>query len=87
MEENARLIGGQQTVAHGEAYKLSDILQAQLGHDVGAMSLHGLDAEDQLIGDLLIGVSLGHQLQHFQLTRREDAQLPGDPLVLPGGSR
>ena len=43
--------------------------QAELGEDVADMLLDGLVADDQLAGDRRVRASLGHQRQHFALTR------------------
>src|SRR5712692_3069961 len=48
-------------------------MQTQLLHYVGAVRLHRLDAQHQLIGNLLICPSPGDQCQHLHFTRRQDS--------------
>ena len=67
----------QQARAYGKAHQVRDIVQAELLHHIGAMSLHGLNANDQLVGNLLVGASLGNQFQHLHFTWGKHAQLRG----------
>ena len=41
--------------------------RADLGVDVADMTLHGPDAEDQVFGDLAVGLATGHQPQDLGL--------------------
>src|SRR5690242_17080084 len=55
-----------QPAADGVARQLDAIAHAELVEDVLPVSLHGLDADHQLLGDLLRRIGLGDQLQHLQ---------------------
>lgn len=45
----------------GEAYEVGDVMQSELLHYVGTVRLDGFDADDELAGDLLIGVPGGDE--------------------------
>jgi hypothetical protein len=51
-----------------------NILQPQLIHHIGPVCLYRLDADHQLVGDLLVRSPLSDKGQHFQFTRRQDPQ-------------
>src|SRR5262245_33739006 len=70
-----------QTIADGVTADGPDALEAQLAHDVGAMSLRRLRADAELAGDLLVRVAVGQKLQDLTLAI---GQIGGrrDPLVL-----
>src|SRR5437667_3181209 len=57
----------------GVARESRDVVDVQLGHDVFAMVLDGLDTDAQFAGDLLIGFAFGDQLQHFRLAGGQTA--------------
>src|SRR5579884_1141931 len=76
------IVGRNQTVTDGEAYQVWDIVQSKLLHNIGTVSLHGFDAQDEAVGDLLAGVALGDQSQDLQLARTEHTQLIGQLLRL-----
>src|SRR5215469_15304594 len=47
---------------------------AELGEDVRQMSLHGPDADEQRLGDLLVRVTLANQLDHVKFSLGEAAR-------------
>ena len=47
------------------------VMDVQLGHEVLAMLVHGLETDAQLLRDLLVGFAFGDQLQHFRLPRAQ----------------
>src|SRR3954468_4240849 len=51
---------------------------AQLGEYPGQMGLHGAVADEQPLGDLVVGAALGHQLGHLELPSGQ-AMWPGAP--------
>lgn len=56
--------------------------QAELGEDAGDVGLDGSGAEDQPVTDGLVGPSLGHEREHFALTRCE----VGETVLSPASS-
>lgn len=48
-------------VPDGILHELRAVVDVQLRHNVSAMNHHGLDAEEKQLGDLLVGLPLGHQ--------------------------
>ena len=46
---------------------LGAIRGAQFGQEMFDMEFDGMQAEDQVLGDLLVGAPLGHQLQDAAL--------------------
>src|SRR5215216_8106220 len=59
--------GAVQAAVDGVAHQLIAPGQLELGEDVLDVVLDRLDAEEQLVGDLLVGVALGHQAQDLGL--------------------
>src|SRR5579859_6297009 len=57
----------QQAAAHGVFDQLGAAVQVQLVHDVGAVGVHRLGADEQPLADLRVGVALGHQLENLAL--------------------
>src|ERR1700754_4383435 len=53
------------------AHELHAIAHAELAQQVGTVRLDGLLRQVQGLRDLLVGVGLGDQLEHFLLARRE----------------
>ena len=47
----------------------------QLGEDAPHLCLYGANAEEQVLGDLGVGLPLTQQLQYFDLSRREALDL------------
>src|SRR5205823_3081093 len=57
--------------ADGVLDQLRLAVQAELGHQAGAVVLHGLGAQAQQPGDSACAVAFGGQLQNFTLPRRQ----------------
>ena len=53
--------------------------QVELAHDRRAMRLHGLEADVENVGDLLVGVTFGDQLHHAASRLVRGRSLPGRP--------
>ena len=68
-----------QAAADRVAGQLDAVAHAELVEDVLPVALDGLDADHELLGDLLRRVRLGDQLQHLQLARRQDVELLARP--------
>src|SRR5437762_11848167 len=60
-----------QAAADRVAGQLDSVAHPELVEDVLAVALHRLDADHELLGDLLRRVRLPDQLQHLQLARRQ----------------
>src|SRR5688572_20812468 len=55
----------------GRGYRLRPIADGELAKDVADMSLHGRLRYSQQVGDLLVALSAGYQLEHFKFAGRE----------------
>src|SRR5690348_5357778 len=60
-----------QAPSDSKAHEMGHVAQLQLGHHRRPMGLDRLDADDQLIGDLLIRVALTYELQHLAFAARQ----------------
>src|SRR4051812_25339468 len=60
-----------ETPADRVTHQLDAIAHAELAQQVRAVGLHGLLRQVQRLGDLLVRVGLGDQLQALLLARRE----------------
>lgn len=49
-------------------------MEVELLHDVVAVLLHGLDADEQVLGDILVPVPLRDELQNLFLPLAEQVQ-------------
>jgi hypothetical protein len=58
-------------VTDGIAYQIYRVLQIQLLQDMGAMSLHGAGADDQLFGNLLVAQTSNKQKHDLPFPVRE----------------
>ena len=59
------------------------VMDVQLGHQVLAVLVHGLEADPQLLRDLLVGFAFGDQLEHLDLTRTQAGDLrPGSTIPI-----
>src|SRR3954468_2157808 len=70
-EGTPRSLGLGQAPADRVADELDPVAHAELAQQVGAVRLDGLLGEMQDLGDLLVRVRLGDQLEHLLLARRE----------------
>ena len=55
------------TLTNGILNQLSYVVYVQFFHYVGAMSIHGLNADIKFGPNLFIGMSLGNQLNNLSL--------------------
>jgi hypothetical protein len=55
-------------------HKLGPGREPELGHDVGSMRLDSPYTDNQLLGNLVVGVSMGEQGENFPLSIRELVQ-------------
>src|SRR3990172_5978372 len=80
-----RGVEADEALAQGVADEVGAVLGVELGHDVGAVRLDGLDADVELLGDLLVGGALGDELEHLALAGGEEvvADAAGVALQLP----
>src|SRR5215217_1544784 len=69
-----------EAAADGVARQLDAVAHAELLEDVRAVTLDGLLADEQQVGDLLVGVGLGDQLDDLLLARRERVGMTGPAL-------
>src|SRR5215469_6726059 len=76
-----------QAVPHRKTNELVDTVEIQLFHNPAAMRIHGVDAEIQDAGNLLIGLALGEHLQHLALPAGEQVDRIGNvpPVVVEDG--
>src|SRR5579883_751781 len=58
-------------VADGVEDEIGEGVEAELEHDVGAMSFGGVDADVEKSGDLLVGFTLGEELEDFAFAGRD----------------
>jgi hypothetical protein len=56
-------------VANRKKYKVSNRVNFELAHDLGAVRIRGLDAHPESLGNLTAGVSLGEELDNFPFSR------------------
>src|ERR1700690_2972095 len=63
-------------VAHGIEHQTAHGVQLKFPHDVGAMSLRGLDAQAQRHRHFLGAASFRQQLHYFALSRSQLLPLP-----------
>lgn len=54
-----------QPLAYGVFHQFRAAVQAQLGQDICPVSLDGLAADHELVGDFLIGPTVGNQFQNL----------------------
>src|SRR6185503_6276142 len=66
-----RSLGFGQSPPDGVADQLDAVAHAELAQQVGPVRLDGLLGQVQDLGDLLVGVRLGDQLEHLLLARGE----------------
>ena len=59
------MVQGGQAFPDGVFGELDDVMNFQLVHDLLAVGFHGLQAHIQGLGDLAIGLALGHELKHL----------------------
>src|SRR5918994_601017 len=57
--------------AYRDSRRFSAGVDAELGEEVGDVSLHGAGADEERLADLAIGVSLHQQAQHVQFAGRQ----------------
>src|SRR5215208_5293440 len=67
-EQGSRL---HQSAPDRVARQLDAVAHLKLLEDVRSVTIDGLVADDQSLGDLLAGQALGNQLHHIQLARGE----------------
>jgi hypothetical protein len=70
-------LGFDDLVSHRVAYQLTDGVQLQLAHDVGAMCFRGLHADSQRHRHFLAALAFRQQLHDFALARGEPAAQNG----------
>jgi hypothetical protein len=58
-------------VADGVDDEFGDGMEAELEHDVGAMSFGGIDADTEESGDFFVAFAFGEELKDFALSRSE----------------
>ena len=66
-----RLSGLGQALAYGEPGQLDAVVDVELAHEAGTVSIHRADTDVHEGGDLLLGKPLGDIGQHFQFPRRQ----------------
>ena len=71
----------------GECSELAPVGEAELGEHVREMSLHGLDAHQQLSGNFAIGVTGSDELDHLPLRRGEAVPAGRRPSALAAGAQ
>ena len=59
------LVPGDEVVQNGIDGKAADRLDAQLGGDVLAVGDDRMPADEKPVGNLLVGVTLGHLFEHL----------------------
>src|SRR6266446_9683194 len=64
-------LGAHEAVANRVAHETRDLVDVEALHQLCAVGLHGLDTEIELPRDLLRRRSLGDELQHLALARRQ----------------
>src|ERR671936_2741866 len=64
-------VGFDQALADRVLYQLGPVVHPQLLHDVVAVSLDRLDAEEKRVGDLPVRLALGDETQHLALAIAE----------------
>src|SRR5687768_12693708 len=62
-----------QSIVAGVTGRLGAVGQAGLREDVTDVTLHGVDADDEVFGNLRVGTSGGDQAQDLDLARRKAA--------------
>lgn len=72
--------GFDQPTADCVAGELHSVVHVELLEDVRAMALDGLDADHQRVGDLLVAVALGDQLDDLLLAGDRGSSRKGSPL-------
>lgn len=60
---------------NSKTHQLSDIPKMEFLHDISAVGLDRFDAEHQSVGNLLVSVPFGNELEHFQFAWRESERL------------
>ena len=55
----------QQTTAHGIFNQLSSTVQVELIHNMGAVSVDGLGADEEQFANLAVGKALGNQFENL----------------------
>src|SRR3954449_13435703 len=73
-EPRRTLLRLDEAAANGVARELDAIPHTQLLEDVGAVTLDGLDADHQLLSNLLVRVCLRDELEHLELARRQHVE-------------
>src|SRR4029450_12680350 len=68
---SALLGGAVQAALDGVAHQLVALVELELCEDVLDVVLDRLHADERALGDLAVGVALGHQAQHLGLARGE----------------
>ena len=65
-------------------YCLRAILYVQFVEDIARMSLDGVNGNDQLLGNFLVGSASSHQMEHFKfaVTQGLDQCLLNLPLMI-----
>src|SRR5882724_2266029 len=58
-----------QAVANGVDNQFGSLVDAQGVHDIGPMNRHGVRAQIEEGGDLLVGLSIHDHLQNFEFAR------------------
>src|SRR5579885_53240 len=73
-----------QMLAHGLDRRLRTVADGQLLHDVPHVGLNRLDAQPELVGNLLVAVPLDDQAQHVNLALRQRRLAANRPRQIRG---
>src|SRR5208283_5305352 len=70
-QSSERRSGGDDFVADGVEDEFGEGVEIELEHDVGAMSFGGVDADAEEVGDLLVALAFGEELEDLAFARSE----------------
>lgn len=93
MDEFVQITGNHTKVSGDkkQLFALLDCLCAasdvELGKEVGGVGLYGVDRHEKLVGDLLVGESLGHELQNLVFAFADAEFLEAGGVKLKVGDR
>src|SRR6185295_8194383 len=64
-------LSGDDFISHGVPHQLAYRMEMEFPHDVSAVRFHGLDTDAEHVGDFLVALAFGEQLDDFPFARSE----------------